>query len=57
MPPRDVARVKLPEGLATAGLTNVPTGEPVSVEDLEGTAVVRAAELLRGFPVALLVAP
>ena len=48
-------RVVLPEDFASIELRNVFTGETVTGEDFEGDVVLRAGELLQGFPVALLV--
>ena len=47
-------RVELPGGMSGTGLVSVLTGETVSVEEREGTAVILADKLLSGFPVALL---
>jgi maltooligosyltrehalose synthase len=49
-------RVELPEYLRGVALRNVLTGETVRAEERDGKAFVPAGELLRGFPVALLVA-
>ena len=46
----------LPEYLRGVELRNVLTGETVRAEERDGKAFVLAGELLRGFPVALLVA-
>jgi (1->4)-alpha-D-glucan 1-alpha-D-glucosylmutase len=49
-------RVELPECLRGVELRNVLTGETVRAEEREGGAFLPAEDLLRGFPVALLVA-
>jgi len=49
-------RVDLPEYLRGVELRNVLTGETVRVEERDGKAFVPAGDLIRGFPVALLVA-
>ena len=49
-------RVELPECLRGVELRNVLTGETVRAEERDGGAFVPAEDLLRGFPVALLVA-
>jgi (1->4)-alpha-D-glucan 1-alpha-D-glucosylmutase len=48
-------RVELPEYLRGVELRNALTGEKVRAENRDGGAFVPAGELLRGFPVALLV--